>query len=556
MHQRTSDILAFVTLMAFTLLFALYVVDFSKPPFEDAAMLMRYAEHLAQGEGIVWNIGEPPVDGATDFLFMVLVALLHSIGFSLEGAVRFITIGSHFITVALIYFGVRKLQQSGVLPAWLSAAYFAVCPGLVLASAYFGTPFFALAVACAWLLGQRIIFSGKVTNGGCLSFSLVCLIVGLIRPEGVLMSVFMLIAIGVMLPFKDACRLAMIFTAVFIVLGGIYFAWRWNYFGYPLPNPYYKKGEGDLHINSLLRSIKNSWRLIHLIVIVLIVAMFFKSARRLAIAFSIPIVGSVVMWVLISNEMNFEGRFQYPIVAIAILSWYPLVRTLRNNFRWPVFSSLTPIGQTVRVMSIMFIALAVAAAFESRIDDHSYSKKAKRSVLDARYVLGIMLRDYADKSYTMAVSEAGLLPFYSKWRAIDTWGLNDQWIAHNGGLITKEYLHKQKPDIMMWHVHPPHFYPPKPGLSEAPGWYHRFDYHVATLQAYAEQHGYTLATISKFGREAHMHRYYVRPENPDHDEIVQRIRSAYDSTWGRSEICDNKPCESQNFEPHPNARPR
>ena len=32
-------------------------------------MLLRYAEHLAAGHGIVWNLGDPPVDGATDFLY-------------------------------------------------------------------------------------------------------------------------------------------------------------------------------------------------------------------------------------------------------------------------------------------------------------------------------------------------------------------------------------------------------------------------------------------------------------------------------------------------------
>src|SRR5271157_1860440 len=56
---------------------SLYTISFvrSAPhPYEDAAMLMRYSENLARGHGIVWNVGEKPVDGATDFLVMVLVA--------------------------------------------------------------------------------------------------------------------------------------------------------------------------------------------------------------------------------------------------------------------------------------------------------------------------------------------------------------------------------------------------------------------------------------------------------------------------------------------------
>lgn len=68
------DIIISVLLLLSTLYYAFTFIDFSIPPFEDAAMIMRYAQHLAGGHGIVWNIGEAPVDGATDFLFMAASA--------------------------------------------------------------------------------------------------------------------------------------------------------------------------------------------------------------------------------------------------------------------------------------------------------------------------------------------------------------------------------------------------------------------------------------------------------------------------------------------------
>ena len=70
----TLDLLISLLLIASTVYYAVRYVDFSIPPFEDAAMLMRYAQHLADGHGIVWNIGGHPVDGATDFLFMAVSA--------------------------------------------------------------------------------------------------------------------------------------------------------------------------------------------------------------------------------------------------------------------------------------------------------------------------------------------------------------------------------------------------------------------------------------------------------------------------------------------------
>ena len=76
----TLDLLFSLLLIASTIYYAVRYVDFSIPPFEDAAMLMRYAQHLADGHGIVWNVGGHPVDGATDFLFMAASALLIKLG--------------------------------------------------------------------------------------------------------------------------------------------------------------------------------------------------------------------------------------------------------------------------------------------------------------------------------------------------------------------------------------------------------------------------------------------------------------------------------------------
>ena len=78
--KRHPDLTVSILLLILLALFATFFVNFNIPPFEDAAMLMRYADHLAHGYGIVWNIGGHPVDGATDFLFMVSVAALMKIG--------------------------------------------------------------------------------------------------------------------------------------------------------------------------------------------------------------------------------------------------------------------------------------------------------------------------------------------------------------------------------------------------------------------------------------------------------------------------------------------
>ena len=101
--RNQADWIAALLLVAAILIYALKFVNFNVPPFEDAAMLMRYADHLAHGYGVVWNVGEHPVDGATDFLFMVVSAGLIKLGTAVGRSVRAIGFASHILTVLLIY---------------------------------------------------------------------------------------------------------------------------------------------------------------------------------------------------------------------------------------------------------------------------------------------------------------------------------------------------------------------------------------------------------------------------------------------------------------------
>lgn len=44
---------------------------------DDAMISMRYAQHLAAGHGLVWNVGEPPIQGFSNPLWTLWFALLH-----------------------------------------------------------------------------------------------------------------------------------------------------------------------------------------------------------------------------------------------------------------------------------------------------------------------------------------------------------------------------------------------------------------------------------------------------------------------------------------------
>lgn len=52
--------------------------------FDDAMVSMRYAHNLARGNGLVWNAGQPGVEGYTNFLWTLWMAALHLTGVPLR----------------------------------------------------------------------------------------------------------------------------------------------------------------------------------------------------------------------------------------------------------------------------------------------------------------------------------------------------------------------------------------------------------------------------------------------------------------------------------------
>ena len=586
-------------------------------PAEDAAMLMRYSQHFAQGHGIVWNIGQPPVDGATDFLFMAFLAGLYALGAPLEATVLWMCGLAHLVTVLLVYYGVRRYFKGGTLAALVSAVFLLFGPGLRYTEASFGTPFFTLFCALSWLAAQEAVEQPRSTLRSML-FALSCLLMGLTRPEGVLIAGFLLLAVVYRLGWKKSIRIITAFAGLFLLVGGRYFLRRWSYFGYPLPNPFYKKGGGSLYFDSLnnavggvfelsfpfwlayaagwvcllwegwrrfsaeqtwwksfrnflanLFSTGNRGKIIntsHVLGSVMLVAFvvgllrtssslhenlvlgrYSASYTGLLLALlvtgllgltsscwfpvsagivsttvkaekdiryntiipatiyaSIPVVGFTLMWVLLSNEMNYLWRFQYPILPVILMTWPLLVDALKKNIKWRTLVAL----KAPMVIAVLLLGAGLVWNQSNRWQINYQS--------DGRFEVAQYLSQYADRHYTIATTEAGLLPLYSGWQAVDTWGLNDAWIAHNGG-ITKEYLAKVHPEVIMFHAD---FSPVYPKTEAGDAWGSM----LMTLETYARDNGYILAAA--YGDSpVDTHYYYVRPDFPESADIVTFIRS-------------------------------
>lgn len=529
------DLIVLACLCLFATIFAIRFVDFTLPPFEDAAMLMRYAENFALGHGIVWNIGEAPVDGATDFLFMLVLGLIVKAGLSLEFATRVIGFSSHILTIWIVYLSLRQIFNTPRPFAVIPALYLSVGPGFFYVAEYFGTPFFALFASIAWYFALLLIQNGEDDKSSLL-FAVMALITALIRPEGVILTGLMLLSIIYIKGLKSTQRTVYYFFAIFLSIGGIYLLWRWNYFGYFLPNPFYKKGGFKIYPLSLQISLLNTLFFCLPFVPAFIVGLCFKKTRRLTIGVLIPLIGFASAFILLSNEMNFGARFQYALLPMALMTWWPLLIGLLDYLKISEWNSLDLQKRVKILLPVILLAIGAIGYLQGigRVENYR----------DIQYDISIMLSNYKDKGFTLATTEAGLLPLYSHWRSLDLWGLNDKWIAHNGK-ISEEYLKNFNPHVIMVHVVIPS--PDSSSETKTGQWYEKFVmldtrdkdwYEMAmTAKSYAEKNGYNLA-IALGPNSNDIRYYYVRPDFPESVEIINRIRTI-ERDWNKSGVDKN-----------------
>jgi hypothetical protein len=223
---------------------------------DDALISVRFAENFAQGRGLVFNPGER-VEGYTNFLWLLVSALLYwpcrLLGIDIVHALVAATIASGAAVVALVVRLGATLWPGRVWPV-------AVAAGLTVLDGDFGVwavlglekHFLVMwALLALWLSAKPAAFEAASGTARALAIGGCLLCVMLTRPDGGLFvaafGLSQLIALAQPAETRGALRSfrAVALAGAVVVVGyGLYFAARYAYFGYPLPNTFYLKVGG------------------------------------------------------------------------------------------------------------------------------------------------------------------------------------------------------------------------------------------------------------------------------------------------------------------------
>ena len=212
--------------------------------FDDAMISMRYARNLAEGHGLVWNPGER-VEGYSNFLWTLVMAVVHLFGFSDSGAsLAMMLIGAVLLVATALVAGricdvlapgerVPRLAAIALTATFYPLVYWTL-HGLEVGLA-------ALLVALAVLLA---IEPGEWSTRRCALLALTLAAAVLTRDDLLLPALIVLGWAAWRLPGGGRRRVVAIVGGTLLATVAAHTAFRLAYYDAALPNTYYLKLSG------------------------------------------------------------------------------------------------------------------------------------------------------------------------------------------------------------------------------------------------------------------------------------------------------------------------
>jgi arabinofuranosyltransferase len=444
---------------------------------DDAFISFVYSRNLAEHGKLVFNLGEHPVEGYTNFLWTVLLAAFMKVGLVPELMSRVLGTAFAVATLGTVAWLSRRLRGEDWSP-WdaLPALLLAGVPGYACwSSGGLETQMFTFLVTlgAAWHL-EEILDEKPPRAQTAVAFALAALT----RPEGSLLFALTALHRAIVTFARGRFtigRAELRWLGTFLVLVVPHFLWRRWYYGWWLPNTFYIKSSGiggawQQGGYYLLRVVEQ----FHLWVIPLVVIAGLLVERprgaRLLYGYVALVVGVFAIYVA-SVGGDFMGLFRFVMPAIPLLALVAAV-ALR--------SALARIDRLAPV--IVAAALALHAWHAVRVDkralvapgpsDRGIDRPAwLRWYTDDRAAIGRWFARFGRPDDYAAVGGAGAQVYYSRMRSLDCYGLSDEHIAHDIPASSSRPGHqKYAPDDYILSRHPTIITSNNYNIGGAPVW--------------------------------------------------------------------------------------
>ena len=406
---------------------------------DDAYISYRYARHLGDGIGLVWNPGQY-VEGYSNFLWVLLLAGLHAAGADIVWSGRWLGFAAGVATMGATYMLVRELLDRSDLAryAGLAAAFALAASGPFALWSYAGleTPLFALLVSMAVLLHLREQRIGTFPASGA-----VWALAARTRPDAlvlVVVAAFFKLSDLILAESSEHTderthitrRTCAIWLGTFAVIFVPYFIWRFATYGWLFPNAYYAKVGGGFEqyergIRYLAQFAQEyaAW-----LVLLAPVALLLRGCRRPGIAY---VLALVAVWCVYVVYVGGDALLRFRFFAEILPLFYALIAASIAAIIGAVRID-SPRATTLRYVAGAMVATGLIAFTLQSTPNERFAVAVpfESAAVDDRVEIGRWLRANAPEDTSIAVLAAGAIPYESRLETIDMLGLNDEHIAH------------------------------------------------------------------------------------------------------------------------------
>ena len=431
---------------------------------DDAMISMNYAKHLADGHGIVWNIGDDPIQGFSNLGWMLYMSLIHLLPVDPSKISLLIMITSIFILISLaitIYFityGLyRTSKQTAFLATIITIFYFPLVywslrgmeVGLV-------TLFIYLSIYFAFKL-ESIPNYLNALKLGVLMF---CAVITRFDSSAQISLIVLYLFITGLKNGQLKLHSIPIIFFIFSILG--LFTFQYFYFGDMLPNTYQLKVLGvsiferiDVGLDVFFDYAFRDFSALFFIVIGGL--LYYKELRTYKITLLLGLFLIQVFYSIYvggdyaepynSPQVDAANRFItqgmpalfviFSIITMKFIQDLVRIKT-NNNFQ---INFLTTFG-------IGFAALAIICAepwYKSlskpwyilpskpwyKSQQHVYTRIPLLKADIWRAKLGVHINQNTSKDTVIAAHATGQIPYFSNRRTIDMLGISDSHIANS-----------------------------------------------------------------------------------------------------------------------------
>tara|TARA_R110002049_G_scaffold114921_1_gene266558 strand:+ start:7782 stop:9437 length:1656 start_codon:yes stop_codon:yes gene_type:complete len=400
---------------------------------EDAYILYIYAESLAQGNGIAYFPGGAPAEGATDFLWMVMLAGAHYLGLDVAiaagllnglGLGVIVLLAGHLLAPALgrhwFYFG------SAII--FLVALFSQIAQASL---AGFSTALYCAFVAATFYLlyARRLLPLVPVLG----------ITLGLLRPDGVLIGVTATL-IGLYGAWRQGVLKAYLVTALISgAVGLAYFYGRYVYFGHLLPLPLYVKSTSISTLPGLAPHLNWLWAN-RLLVLLALAGLALNHQRRRMLIATLPVVVLLIAFMFATQSQNAAFRFQAPGTTILLL-WAALLPLAIARL-----ARRAPRARRVAQGSVAAVALMFVGSQAHSTGGIIRALQGNQYI----YYFSYYLDEYLTADTTIALTEAGRFAYWAKGEKYDLVGLNTPETAIHKP--SPAYLERLDPDLIFTHT--------------------------------------------------------------------------------------------------------